>query len=123
MTEQNGKNQKPKQGVELILKRELKLAETRQNIGTIKHKATRYHQIEDICYINQTMNEEAINNLNKYLDNLKKVREDLGTRQDKQSRTITRYQKQYKQLIVKYNEKKKRGCLDFDNFVSQTNIL
>lgn len=111
MAEQKGKNKKPKQGVDLILKREMKLAETRQNIGQIKHKATRYHQIEDICYINQTMNEEAINNLNQYLNNLKKVREDLRTKEDKQSRTITRYQKQYKQLIVKYNQKKKRGLV------------
>jgi Spy/CpxP family protein refolding chaperone len=80
-----------------------------EKISETKEKQTRYQQIEDLCYVNQSTNEESINNLNTYLRNLIKVLSELQMTENQTKKEVQSISNQYKQTIVKYKERKIRG--------------
>jgi alanyl-tRNA synthetase len=87
----------------------IKLMDIKNKIRLTREKQTRYQQIEDLCYVNQSTNEEAINNLNIYLGNLKKVLLELEQLEQKTSVNLTKNASKYKHTIVKYKQRKTRG--------------
>lgn len=80
-------------------------------ITRTREKQTRYQQIEDLCYVNQSTNEKAINNLNIYLGNLNKVLGELQLSEEKTKDQVQRSLAKYKMTIVKYKDRKNRGEL------------
>ena len=86
-----------------------KLMDIKNRITLTREKQTRYQQIEDLCYVNQSTNEEAINNLNVYLGNLQKVLLELQKVEQKTNVELTQNVSKYKQTIVKYKQRKTRG--------------
>ena len=88
---------------------QIKLLDIKNRIRLTKEKQTRYQQIEDLCYVNQSTNEEAINNLNIYLGNLKKILLELDQTEQNTIASVNQHVNKYKQTIVKYKERKIRG--------------
>jgi phage shock protein A len=94
-----------------IVELKIKLMHIHEKISETKGKQTRYQQIEDLCYVNQSTNEESINNLNTYLGNLRKVLSELAESENKIRKEVQSTSQQYKYTIVKYKERKSRGRL------------
>lgn len=92
-----------------VVELKFKLMHIHEKIVETREKQTRYQQIEDVCYVNQSTNEEAINNLNTYLGNLRKVLGELEDSENKTKKEVQRTSRQYKYTIIKYKERKIRG--------------
>ena len=92
-----------------ILDLRFNLIETKRSIRKTRDKQTRYQQLEDLCYVNRVTNEEAINNLNLYLNNLKKVSKELVGNEVEAGKKVNRCMKRYKKMVMDYRDRKDRG--------------
>lgn len=102
-----------------VLTLKIKLDDVKGKILLTRQKQTRYQQIEDLCYVNQTTNEDAINSLNLYLGNLKKVLRNLQLTEQNTITLIKRGSSQYKLTIMKYKDRKVRGKFYKKNILSK----
>ena len=94
---------------EKIVSLKIKLMEIRRNIWITRGKQIRYQQLEDVCYVNNVTNEEAINNLNMYLSNLMKVSVEMSQREEVTVKEVRANLKKYKTTVINYKKQQVRG--------------